>query len=104
MKKPCLKQLFEQYEETQPFVIDVQTVPGSETHRYGIIDLGSKKGRRFQVNSLIEKSQQGTAPSNLAIMGRYILRPEIMKFLEEQNVGAGGEIQLTDAIQKLNEI
>ena len=75
-----------------------------ETNRYGIIDPIEQKGRRYQVKSFVEKPEKGTAPSNLAIMGRYILRPEIFTFLGEQNIGAGGEIQLTDAIQKLNEI
>ena len=62
------------------------------------------EGRRYQVNNFVEKPAQGTAPSNLAIMGRYILTPEIFMFLEKKEKGAGGEIQLTDAIQKLNEI
>ncbi|MEC2073417.1 UTP--glucose-1-phosphate uridylyltransferase GalU [Alkalihalophilus marmarensis] len=102
--KPCLKQLIDQYEETMSSVVGVQTVPDSETHRYGIVDPVSNSGRRYQVNEFVEKPAQGTAPSNLAIMGRYILTPHIFKFLDEQQTGAGGEIQLTDAIQKLNEI
>ena len=101
---PCLKQLINQYEETQSSVIGVQQVPDEETHRYGIIDPESQKGRRYQVNNFVEKPKQGTAPSNLAIMGRYILTPEIFMFLENQKQGAGGEIQLTDAIQQLNQI
>lgn len=103
-EKPCLKQLIEQYEETRASVIGVQTVPESETHRYGIIDPIEGVGRRYSVNQFVEKPKQGTAPSTLAIMGRYILTPEIFMFLEQQEIGAGGEIQLTDAIQKLNEI
>ncbi|OIJ11258.1 UTP--glucose-1-phosphate uridylyltransferase [Anaerobacillus alkalilacustris] len=103
-EKPCLKQLIEQYEETLSSVIGVQTVPDTETHRYGIVDPLSNMGRRHSVNQFVEKPKQGTAPSNLAIMGRYILTPEIFMFLEQQETGAGGEIQLTDAIQKLNEI
>ena len=101
---PCLKQLINQYEETQSSVIGVQQVPDEETHRYGIIDPESQIGRRYQVNNFVEKPKQGTAPSNLAIMGRYILTPEIFMFLENQKQGAGGEIQLTDAIQQLNQI
>lgn len=101
---PCLRQLINQYEETFSSVIGVQQVPDSETHRYGIIDPSTKEGRRYQVSNFVEKPKQGTAPSNLAIMGRYILTPEIFMFLEKQQTGAGGEIQLTDAIQKLNEI
>ncbi|WP_394186707.1 UTP--glucose-1-phosphate uridylyltransferase GalU [Metabacillus halosaccharovorans] len=102
--KPCLKQLIEQYNETLSSVIGVQEVPFEETHRYGIIDPLQQEGRRYQVNQFVEKPLKGTAPSNLAIMGRYLLTPEIFMFLDKQEKGAGGEIQLTDAIQKLNEI
>jgi UTP--glucose-1-phosphate uridylyltransferase len=101
---PCLKQLIDQYEQTFSSVIGVQKVPDNETHRYGIIDPLEQHGRRYQVRQFVEKPAPGTAPSNLAIMGRYILTPEIFLFLEKQEAGAGGEIQLTDAIQKLNEI
>lgn len=101
---PCLRQLIDQYEETYSSIIGVQQVSDSETHRYGIIDPTDKEGRRYQVNNFVEKPKPGTAPSNLAIMGRYILTPEIFMILEEQERGAGGEIQLTDAIQKLNQI
>ncbi|MBO1582804.1 UTP--glucose-1-phosphate uridylyltransferase GalU [Bacillus sp. XF8] len=103
-EKPCLRQLMDEYDKTLSSVIGVQTVPEEETHRYGIIDPLEQVGRLYQVSDFIEKPAQGTAPSNLAIIGRYIFTPEIFKFLEEQNIGAGGEIQLTDAIQSLNEI
>ncbi|GER70389.1 UTP--glucose-1-phosphate uridylyltransferase [Weizmannia acidilactici] len=101
---PCLKQLIDQYEETRSSVIGVQEVPEEETHRYGIIAPASKEGRRYQVDKFVEKPKQGTAPSNLAIIGRYLLTPEIFMFLDKQEKGAGGEIQLTDAIQQLNQI
>ncbi|MHC0036452.1 UTP--glucose-1-phosphate uridylyltransferase GalU [Pseudoneobacillus sp. C159] len=101
---PCLRQLINQYEETLSSVIGVQTVSDEETNRYGIIDPSVQEGRRYQVNNFVEKPAYGTAPSNLAIMGRYILTPEIFMFLDQQEKGAGGEIQLTDAIQKLNQI
>jgi UTP--glucose-1-phosphate uridylyltransferase len=101
---PCLKQLINQYEETLSSVIGVQSVPDEETHRYGIIEPSVQDGRRYQVENFVEKPAPGTAPSNLAIMGRYILTPEIFMFLDQQEKGAGGEIQLTDAIQKLNQI
>ncbi len=101
---PCLRQLMDQYEGTQSSVIGVQTVPENETHRYGIIDPVEQNNRRYQVRQFVEKPAEGTAPSNLAIMGRYVLTPEIFVFLENQQTGAGGEIQLTDAIQRLNEI
>ncbi|WP_163070792.1 UTP--glucose-1-phosphate uridylyltransferase GalU [Priestia flexa] len=101
---PCLRQLMDEYEQTLSSVIGVQTVPENTTHRYGIVDTAGHTGRRYQVNTFVEKPALGTAPSNLAIMGRYVFTPEIFKFLEQQKVGAGGEIQLTDAIQKLNNI
>lgn len=101
---PCLKQLMNEYDKTLSSVIGVQTVPKEETHRYGIVDPSNQNGRRYEVNNFVEKPAQGTAPSDLAIMGRYIFTPEIFMFLEKQELGAGGEIQLTDAIQKLNEI
>ncbi|API92967.1 MULTISPECIES: UTP--glucose-1-phosphate uridylyltransferase GalU [unclassified Virgibacillus] len=101
---PGLRQLIDQFEETQSSVVGVQQVPDSETHRYGIVDPNTIEGRRYQVDHFVEKPKQGTAPSNLAIMGRYVLTPEIFTFLDKQEIGAGGEIQLTDAIQKLNEV
>jgi len=101
---PCLKQLMNQYDETLSSVIGVQRVPETETHRYGIIDPLEEYNRRYQVRQFVEKPKPGTAPSNLAIIGRYILNPEIFMFLDRQEIGAGGEIQLTDAIQSLNEI
>ncbi|WP_078543549.1 UTP--glucose-1-phosphate uridylyltransferase GalU [Litchfieldia alkalitelluris] len=101
---PGLKQLIDEYEATRSSVIGVKTVPDNETHRYGIIDPSTQEGRRYQVNQFVEKPAPGTAPSNLAIMGRYVLTPEIFMFLERQQTGAGGEIQLTDAIEKLNGI
>ncbi|MGG2089698.1 UTP--glucose-1-phosphate uridylyltransferase GalU [Priestia aryabhattai] len=101
---PSLRQLINEYEQTLSSVIGVQTVNESETHRYGIVDPLQSSGRRYEVSNFVEKPASGTAPSNLAIMGRYVFTPEIFKFLEEQEIGAGGEIQLTDAIQKLNSI
>ncbi|WLR55378.1 UTP--glucose-1-phosphate uridylyltransferase GalU [Mesobacillus subterraneus] len=101
---PCLKQLLNQYETTRSSVIGVQTVSPEETHRYGIIDPSIQEGRRYQVENFVEKPEPGKAPSNLAIMGRYILTPEIFMFLDHIEAGAGGEVQLTDAIQKLNQI
>ncbi|AJH79843.1 UTP--glucose-1-phosphate uridylyltransferase GalU [Heyndrickxia coagulans] len=101
---PCLKQLIDEYEKTHSSVIGVQEVPEEETHRYGIIAPASQNGRSYQVEKFVEKPEQGTAPSNLAIIGRYLLTPEIFMFLDKQEKGAGGEIQLTDAIQQLNQI
>jgi len=101
---PCLRQLMNQYDETGASVIGVQQVPDNETNRYGIIAPLERDGRLYKVDNFVEKPPMGTAPSNLAIMGRYILTPEIFTFLEKQGAGAGGEIQLTDAIQQLNQI
>ncbi|PIC95685.1 UTP--glucose-1-phosphate uridylyltransferase [Sporosarcina sp. P26b] len=101
---PGLKQLMDQYDETHASVIGVQTVPDEDTDRYGIVEPAGKTGRRYAVENFVEKPKQGTAPSNLAIMGRYVLTPEIFSILEKQDRGAGGEIQLTDAIQELNKI
>lgn len=100
--KPCLKQLMDEYDKTQCSIIGVQEVPIQETHRYGIVDPDGQNGRLYQVRNFVEKPAKGTAPSNLAIMGRYILTPRIFELLDSQEIGAGGEIQLTDAIQKLN--
>src|SRR5699024_8789688 len=95
-------QLMNTYEETGKSVIGVQEVDENDTHRYGIIDPLSKRGRQYEVNQFVEKPKQGTAPSNLAIMGRYVLTPDIFEYLANQGKGAGGEIQLTDAIERMN--
>ncbi|MGN7312567.1 UTP--glucose-1-phosphate uridylyltransferase GalU [Alkalicoccobacillus gibsonii] len=101
--EPCLKQLMNIYNETSSSVVGVQEVADHQTHRYGIVDPYSTEGRTSRVNQFVEKPAPGTAPSNLAIMGRYIFTPEIFDFLGQHQIGAGGEIQLTDAIQMLNE-
>lgn len=102
-EKPCIQQLAEQYEKTGCSVIGVKEVPENQTHRYGIIDPKEQNGRLFEVKNFVEKPKENP-PSNLAIIGRYVLTPEIFKFLDKKEIGAGGEIQLTDAIQKLNEL
>ncbi|HCY0749171.1 TPA: UTP--glucose-1-phosphate uridylyltransferase GalU [Staphylococcus aureus] len=99
---PAVKQLIDVYEETGRSVIGVQEVPEADTHRYGIIDPLTKNGRQYEVKKFVEKPAQGTAPSNLAIMGRYVLTPEIFDYLKTQKEGAGNEIQLTDAIERMN--
>ncbi|MGM1050383.1 MAG: UTP--glucose-1-phosphate uridylyltransferase GalU [Bacillota bacterium] len=99
---PCIRQLAEQFEKLQKSVIGVQTVPYDQTQRYGVVAPLERFDRLYEVDYFVEKPQAGQAPSRLAIMGRYILTPEIFGFLEHQQEGAGGEIQLTDAIQKLN--
>ncbi len=98
---PCLQQMIGQYERYNASILGVQTVKEAEVSRYGIVD-GSQIGERFyKVNSLVEKPKQEDAPSNLAIMGRYILNPMIFDILSNQAPGAGGEIQLTDALKEL---
>ncbi|WP_223837193.1 UTP--glucose-1-phosphate uridylyltransferase GalU [Paenibacillus oceani] len=101
--KPCLKQMIEQYERFKASVIGVQRVPEKEVPRYGIIEAKEIHERFFSVSNLVEKPKMEQAPSNLAIMGRYILSPKILDILDRQEPGAGGEIQLTDAIAKLNQ-
>lgn len=100
---PGLKQLINKYEKTGSSVVGVQQVAENETDRYGIVDPSSNEGRLYEVKRFVEKPERGTAPSNLAIMGRYVFTPEIFEHLDKHHVGAGGEIQLTDAIQMLNE-
>ncbi|GAA0604869.1 UTP--glucose-1-phosphate uridylyltransferase GalU [Virgibacillus siamensis] len=102
--QPGLSQLIQHYDKTNSSIIGVKKVPETETHRYGIIDPLEKFDKLHQVKSFVEKPEKGTAPSDLAIIGRYILTPEVFDFLEDQKIGAGGEIQLTDAIQELNKI
>ncbi|ELK48572.1 UTP--glucose-1-phosphate uridylyltransferase GalU [Halobacillus sp. BAB-2008] len=101
--RPCLSQLIDQYKQTGSSVIGVQSVEEEETSRYGIIDPLPLGDRLSRVRHLVEKPKE-QPPSNLAIMGRYILTPEIFDFLSREKLGAGGEIQLTDAIQDLTTI
>ncbi|MBN8528004.1 MAG: UTP--glucose-1-phosphate uridylyltransferase GalU [Caulobacterales bacterium] len=97
----ALKQLAQVYEQVGGNVIGVEAVPESETHKYGIVDPEARDGRRITMKGMVEKPAQGTAPSNLSISGRYILQPEIFGILATQERGAGGEIQLTDAMARL---
>lgn len=101
---PGLKQLINKFEETGCSIVGVQTVSEDETERYGIVEPSKKIGRLYEVENFVEKPPKGTAPSNLAIMGRYVFTPEIFEFLGRKEIGADGEIQLTDAIQMLNEV
>lgn len=94
----CLKQMIDAYERIGGNMICAQVVPDDQTHLYGIITPGRRDGALTEVKGLVEKPKQGTAPSNLSVIGRYILQPEVMRVLEKQQKGAGGEIQLTDAM------
>jgi UTP--glucose-1-phosphate uridylyltransferase len=97
----CLKQLVGAFEETGANVIGVEQVPTSEAHKYGIIAPGERKGRLIAMTGMVEKPSPGAAPSNLSIAGRYILKPGVFEVLSAQEKGAGGEIQLTDAMARL---
>ncbi|QUG40571.1 UTP--glucose-1-phosphate uridylyltransferase GalU [Psychrobacillus sp. INOP01] len=99
---PCLAQLISQFDEVQSSVIGVQKVPLEDVHRYGIIDPINADDRLMKVRQFVEKPKQADAPSQFGIVGRYILTPAIFSLLEDQKIGAGGEIQLTDAIERLN--
>ena len=94
----CLKQMVDAYEQTGGNLICALEVPMEQTPSYGVLDPGARSGALTQVKGLVEKPAAGTAPSNLIIAGRYILQPEVMTILETQEKGAGGEIQLTDAM------
>jgi UTP--glucose-1-phosphate uridylyltransferase len=96
-----MKQMVEAYNQVGGNVIGALEVPDLETDKYGIISPGAIDGRLTEVTALVEKPKRGTAPSNLMIPGRYILQPEVMRILETQEKGAGGEIQLTDAMAQL---
>jgi UTP--glucose-1-phosphate uridylyltransferase len=97
---PCLKRMIDLYEENRASVIAVQPVPGEEVHKYGVISGDALGTDIFRIRDLVEKPEENP-PSNLAIMGRYVLEPEILKILEHTKAGVGGEIQLTDALRTL---
>jgi len=96
----CLAQMMDAYRElgANANIIAVEEVPEDQTHMYGIVGMGKQKGASFEITKMVEKPPRGTAPSNLIITGRYILQPAIFGILESQKKGAGGEIQLTDAM------
>lgn len=97
---PLLKEMIGYYKELDCPIVAIEEVPRQEVSRYGIIE-GTKEGEVYRITRLVEKPSLDEAPSNLAIIGRYILTPDIFKVLERQKIGAGGEIQLTDALQEL---
>lgn len=102
--KPALKQLIEQYENTAASVVGVQTVAKKDVSKYGIVEPSKShpaKGRLVKLTDMVEKPAIDKAPSQMAVLGRYVLTPEIFELLETQDKGAGGEIQLTDAIKRL---
>ena len=94
----CLSQCIATYEAHGGNVIAVEQVPMEETHQYGVVSIGQDQGHTFEITGMVEKPAKGTAPSTSIISGRYILDPAIFKVLEKGEKGAGGEIQLTDAM------
>ncbi|HEY8267151.1 MAG TPA: UTP--glucose-1-phosphate uridylyltransferase GalU [Xanthobacteraceae bacterium] len=104
-KRGCLAQMIDAYgslgEKTN--MIAVEEVPAEDTHKYGVVGIGPKQGNSFEISTMVEKPERGKAPSNMIITGRYILQPEIFDHLASQVRGAGGEIQLTDAMLRLAE-
>jgi UTP--glucose-1-phosphate uridylyltransferase len=99
--KPCLQQLADVYYETGGNVVAVTDVPREHTNRYGILKIGRDDGRLVEVTGLVEKPASKDAPSNLSIIGRYILMPEVIGYLSRMERGAGNEVQLTDSMARL---
>ena len=97
----CLAQLIDVYNETGGNVVALEEVPREQTNRYGIISPGADDGSRVEITGMVEKPKPEDAPSNLSIIGRYILVPEVFNQLDRHEKGAGGEIQLTDAMARL---
>jgi UTP--glucose-1-phosphate uridylyltransferase len=101
-KPGCLRQMVDVYEaQGGGNVIAVEEVPWEHVHRYGVVKPGAWSGRAFTIEAMVEKPKREAAPSNLIISGRYILQPEIFAEIEKQEPGAGGEIQITDAMIRL---
>ena len=97
----CLAQMVAAYEKVGGNIVCVEEVPNERTASYGIVAPGARDGRLTEVKGLVEKPKPDEAPSNLGVVGRYILQPEVMRILDARETGAGGEIQLTDAMAKL---
>ncbi len=97
----CMKQMVDAYERVGGNLISVLEVPHEQVSSYGVIDPGAREGAITEVRGLVEKPKVEEAPSNLIVSGRYILQPEVMRILEAQEKGAGGEIQLTDAMARM---
>ncbi len=104
-RKSCLAQMMDAYRDLREpaNMIAVEEVPAERTPMYGVVGIGKAEGKAFSITQMVEKPPKGTAPSNLIITGRYILQPQIFGLLEKQEEGAGGEIQLTDAMIRLAE-
>lgn len=101
-KKPCLAQMLDVYNEYQTSVLGVQKVSHDVVNKYGIVDCKAVDDRVYKVHDLVEKPSINDAPSDIAILGRYIITPDIFKYLETQDAGTGGEIQLTDSLRRMS--
>ncbi len=101
--KPCLAQMVEAFEETQGNIVAAMEVPADKASAYGVLDVKEDMGRIVSTKGMVEKPPMGEAPSNLAVIGRYILTPRVLQQLNRKKTGAGGEIQLTDAIADARE-
>ncbi|MFT6531020.1 MAG: UTP--glucose-1-phosphate uridylyltransferase [Limimaricola cinnabarinus] len=99
-EKPCLQQMVEAHRETGGCMVAAMEVPNERTSSYGVLDVEAGQGDTMKVRGMVEKPKPADAPSNLAVIGRYILSPQVMQHLNANERGAGGEIQLTDAIAK----
>lgn len=99
--RPCLKQMLDLYAEKGGNIVAVEEVPWDKTSSYGILDVASHEGRVIEVKGMVEKPAPEDAPSNLSIIGRYILQPEVFEHLGKRKIGSGGEIQLTDAMAEM---
>ena len=97
----CMKQMMDVYDRIGGNIISVLEVPHEQVSSYGVIAPGASDGRVTEVRALVEKPKLADAPSNLIVSGRYILQPDVMRILERQEKGAGGEIQLTDAMAQM---
>ena len=100
-KKPCLRQMIEAYDEYKTTILGVQEVAVEDVNKYGIVDARYIEDKIYKVKGLVEKPSQKEAPSNIAILGRYIINPAIFEILEHTKPGKGGEIQLTDGLKEL---
>src|SRR5204863_4681143 len=98
---PCLKEMVEAHAATGGNMVAVMEIPREETYRYGVLDVTADTGKLVRAKGVVEKPDPAVAPSTLTIVGRYIIQPEIFRHLGELKPGAGGEIQLTDGLDKL---
>lgn len=100
-KQPCLKQMIDEFNQVQSSIVAVQRIQPAESRKYGIVDVPAQQTSLTAIRGIVEKPAPEAAPSNLGVVGRYILTPRILTLLANTQVGSGGEIQLTDAIAKL---